>query len=135
MSNDASYKQTLILYRLEQARESLSDARMLFEKNGTPQGIVNRSYYAMFYAVLALLVSIDRGTSKHKGVIALFDQEFIKHNIFPKEMSAMLHRAFDMRLTGDYREMLKINKEQAAEILDSAIEFVNSIEEKLSNKS
>ena len=135
MSKDASYKQTLIQYRLEQAREALNDAQMLYEQNGTPHGVVNRSYYAMFYAVLALLITIDRGTSKHRGVIALFDQEFIKQNFFPKEMSEMLHRAFDMRLTGDYREMLKIDKEQAAEILDSAVEFVKSIEEKLSNQS
>jgi len=134
MSEDSTYKHTLIQYRLEQAKESLGDARMLFEKNGTPQGVVNRSYYAMFYAVLALLVTIDRGTSKHRGVIALFDQEFIKQLVFPKEMSAMLHRAFDMRLTGDYREMLKISKDQAAEILDSAVEFVKSIEVKLSNQ-
>ena len=100
MSKEDSYKQTLIQYRLEQAREALGDAQALYNQGRTPQSVVNRSYYAMFYAVLALLVTIDRGTSKHRGVIALFDQEFIKQNTFPKEMSAMLHRAFDMRLTG-----------------------------------
>ena len=133
MSKDTSYKQTLIQYRLEEAKEALRDAQMLYEQNGAPRSAVNRAYYAMFYAVLGLLITIDLGSSKHRGVIALFDQEFVKRNIFPKEMSAMLHQAFDMRLTGDYRELLKISKEQAAEVLNSAIKFVKSIEEKLSN--
>lgn len=132
MSEAASYKETLIQYRLEEAKEALRDAQMLYEQNGAPRSVVNRSYYAMFYAVLALLITIDKGSSKHRGVIALFDREFIKQNILPKEMSAMLHQAFDMRLTGDYRELLKITKEQAADVLTSAIEFVKSIEEKLS---
>jgi len=134
MSKDASYKRTLIQYRLEEAREALRDAQMLHEQNGAPRGVVNRAYYAMFYAVLALLITIDKGTSKHSGVIALFDQEFIKQNVFPKEMSAMLHHAFDTRLTGDYRELLQISKEQAAEILASATAFVKSIEDKLSKQ-
>lgn len=135
MSKDASYKQTLIQYRLDEAKEALRDAQMLYEQNGAPRSIVNRAYYAMFYAVLALLITIDMGSSKHRGVIAMFDQEFIKKNIFPKEMSARLHHAFDMRLTGDYRELLEISKEQAAEILNSATEFIKSIEEKLSKPS
>lgn len=132
MSKDSSYKQTLIQYRLDEAKEALRDAQMLYERNGTPRSVVNRSYYAMFYAVLGLLITIDKGSSKHRGVIAMFDKEFVKKNILPKEMSAMLHHAFDMRLTGDYRELLEISKEQAAELLNSAIKFVKSIEEQLS---
>ena len=38
---------------------------------------VNRSYYGMFYAVVALLVTKRSGTSKHRGAIMLFDREFI----------------------------------------------------------
>lgn len=135
MSKDASHKQTLIQYRLEEARESLRDAQMLYEQNGTSPSIVNRAHYAMFYAVLGLLITIDIGSSKHRVVIAMFDQEFVKKNIFPKKMSAMLHHAFDMRLTGDYRELLEISKEQAAEILNSATDFVKSIEEQLAKST
>jgi uncharacterized protein (UPF0332 family) len=38
---------------------------------------MNRLYYAMFYAVLALLQEKEMGTSKHSGAIALFDREFV----------------------------------------------------------
>jgi len=44
---------TLIRYRLSQAEESLEDARILMEAGRTPRSIINRCYYAMFYAALA----------------------------------------------------------------------------------
>jgi uncharacterized protein (UPF0332 family) len=62
---------------------------------------MNRLYYAMFYAVLALLQAKHLGTSKHSGAIALFDREFVKTGIFPKELSMALHRAFALRQKGD----------------------------------
>ena len=45
----------LIRYRLEQAQVALDDAKYLLEGGRSSQSIVNRSYYAMFYAALALL--------------------------------------------------------------------------------
>lgn len=132
MNQEASYKKTLIQYRLEQATDALNEAQLLYDHDQSARSIINRSYYAMFYAALALLISIEKGTSKHRGVIALFDAEFINRNEFPKEMSRALHHAFDMRQAGDYREMAKISREQAGEILNSAFAFVRSVEEKLS---
>ncbi|MBI3163682.1 MAG: HEPN domain-containing protein, partial [Chloroflexi bacterium] len=44
-------------YRLDQARETLLDAQVLYEHERRPASIVNRAYYAMFYATLALLVT------------------------------------------------------------------------------
>ncbi len=65
--------EALVKYRLEQVDESLEAARVLFEKRLERQS-VNRSYYAMFYAVLALLATRKQETSKHSGAIALFDK-------------------------------------------------------------
>jgi uncharacterized protein (UPF0332 family) len=42
-------------YRLDQAEAALQDARLLVLHNGSNLGVVNRAYYAMFYAALALL--------------------------------------------------------------------------------
>ncbi len=86
----------------------------------------------MFYAALALLITVDRGSSKHQGVIALFDENFIKQNILPKELGKLLHRAFEVRQAGDYRDLLVVTDEQAIDAVSSAEEFVNAIEEKLS---
>jgi len=68
------------------------------------RAIINRLYYAMFYAILALLQENQLSTSKHTGAIALFDREFVKKGIFDKELSKTLHRAFELRQKGDYME-------------------------------
>ena len=78
MSQDNINKEQLISYRLERARETLQDAHLLMDQGGSPGSVINRSYYAMFYAVLALLTTLGKGSSKHSGVIALFDQYFVK---------------------------------------------------------
>ena len=131
MTKDAFDKDALIKYRLEQAKETFLDAKVLYENERRPASIVNRAYYAMFYATLALLVTIGKTSSKHIGVISFFDSEFVKKNIFPKEMSRMLHQAFDMRQEGDYQHPDNINREKATEVLNDAEEFLKAIEEKL----
>jgi uncharacterized protein (UPF0332 family) len=134
VSEDTFDKQALIQYRLERAGETLHDAQLLFDNDGSSASVVNRAYYAMFYAVLALLITIDEGTSRHSGVIALFDKHFVKKGLFSKEISKALHRAFDYRQIGDYRELLNIDKKQAEEILSSAAQFVETVKTYLQNK-
>jgi uncharacterized protein (UPF0332 family) len=133
MSPDQIDKAGLIKYRLEQAQDTLRDAYSLYKIEGTPVSIVNRAYYAMFYAALAVLITIDRGSSKHMGVISIFDEQFVRQNIFPKEMSRMLHQAFEMRQEGDYRDASKITIEKAIKVLKSADEFIALVEEKLND--
>ena len=131
MSRGKSYKKDLIQYRLESAKEMLRDASLLKENKGSPVSIVNRAYYSVFYAALALLVTADVEPNKHTGVLAKFDELFVREGIFPKEMSMILHHAFDMRQAGDYQKSRVITEEQAVDILNSAREFVKAIEEKL----
>ena len=69
MSKGPYDKKALIQYRLERARESLNDARLMLAQNGSPASVINRAYYAMFYTTLALLITIDKGSSKHQGVL------------------------------------------------------------------
>jgi len=61
----------LVKYRLEQAQTALEDGKFLLEGGRSPQSIVNRAYYAMFYAALALLQQIGKVPSRHTGVISL----------------------------------------------------------------
>ncbi len=118
---------TLIKYRLEQAQTALDDAKYLLEGNRSPQSIVNRAFYAMFYATIALLQKIDRIPSKHSGVISLFDTEFVLKGIFPKELSKDFHKAFELRQMSDYKSIEPISREKAEEILQKAFHFINSI--------
>ena len=131
MTKDRSYAKALIRYRMERARQTLNTAQILREQNADTASIVNRAYYAMFYAALALLATIGKETSKHSGVMALFDRHFVKTGILPKEMGKFLHTAFDARQTGDYEDKPEISRAMAGRILEFAVQFVDSIEEKL----
>jgi uncharacterized protein (UPF0332 family) len=131
LTKGKAYKKDLIRHRLESAREMLNDAHVLKENGGSPVSIVNRAYYSVFYAALALLVTVDTEPNKHAGVLAKFDELFVREGVFPKEMSRILHHAFDMRQAGDYQKSRVITHEQADEVLVSAEKFVKAIEEKL----
>jgi uncharacterized protein (UPF0332 family) len=57
-------ERALIEYRMERARETLDEAKIMFDA-GRINAFVNRLYYACFYAVSALLLTRDFSTSKH----------------------------------------------------------------------
>ena len=120
----------LVAYRLEQADESLEAASILLDQ-GLIRPSVNRAYYAMFYAVLALLAGRKKETSKHSGAISLFDREFVKTGIFPKDLSRWLHGAFDLRQRADYETQLQVSKEESIRILTEAREFVAEVKAKI----
>ena len=81
----------------------------------------------MFYAVLALLILLGKSSTRHSGVIALFDEHFVKTGLFPTEMSRWLHRAFDLRQVADYRELAGIRPERVDEVLRWAGDFVERV--------
>jgi len=95
---------------------------------------MNRLYYSMFYTVLALLQNKELGTSKHSGAISLFDREYVKPGIFPKEMSKTLHRAFELRQIGDYMEETEVTPNDIEEIRPTATAFVSKAETLLFGK-
>lgn len=122
-------RQTITKYRLQQAEEILRDANTLLDNKGSARSIINRAYYAMFYATLSLLATINKGSAKHSGVIALFDQHFVKPGLIPREKSKSLHKAFDLRQLADYQELTLIDMHDAKDVLAKAEEFVHSIDE------
>ena len=124
----------LIKHRLDQAHEALDDAKYLIDGNRSPQSIVNRSYYAMFYATLALLQKIAKVPTKHSGVISLFDREFVMKGIFDKSLSKDFHRAFELRQSVDYKIIKPIPTVKANEIWLKADNFVQSVEQYLINE-
>ena len=117
----------LIRYRIEQADEALDAARLLL-RAASLRASVNRSYYAMFYAVLALLVSRKEETSKHSGVIALFDRLYVHTDVFPRDFSKWLRRAFDLRTRCDYGTTVPITAEEASEQVEHAAAFLAAIQ-------
>lgn len=122
---------SLINYRLEQAQTALNDARFLLYGDRSSQSVLNRAYYAMFYAALALLQKIGKVPSKHSGVISLFDTEFVMKGIFSKNLSRDFHRAFELRQMSDYQTVKTVPTERAEETLNNAVHFVEAVKKYL----
>jgi len=117
----------LIAARLAQAREALEDEKFLLNAQRSPQSIITRSYYAMFYAALALLQKIGKAPSKHAGVISLFDTEFVIKGTFSKELSRDFHQAFELRQESDYKVMIAYSPDKAQEICERASRFLETV--------
>lgn len=86
----------LMQYRLNNAKEKLESARLLLDA-GKYRDSISRSYYAIFTAVRAVLACDKVDFSKHSGVIAYFQKEYIKTGKFEVKYSRYLQTAFQIR--------------------------------------
>ncbi len=111
---------------IERAMRYLKSAEILL-KDKDCESSVSRTYYAMFYAAQAALLTKNLSFSSHKGVISAFGEHFVKTGIFPKEMGRELNRAFEKRQVGDYEYTFVISEDDARQLLKSGKEFVNAI--------
>ena len=87
----------------------------------------NRSYYAIFHAVRALLALEGKDFKKHSGVIACFQKEYVKTGVFPKEMSDIIADAFSIRTESDYKDFYVISHESVIQQVSNAREFFAAV--------
>lgn len=118
-------QQALIACRVQQARETLQDAQRMLAADISPRSVINRAYYAAFYAVMALLLrgSVPLATSRHTGIITLFDTHLVHPGTYDITYSSDLHLLFSLRLKGDYREEVILTREQAGTAVAVAARF------------
>ena len=115
---------------VEKARKFIESSKVLLEIKDY-DSVVSRTYYAMFLITEALLLTKKLVPKSHSGLISLFGENFVKTNIFSKEMGRQLNRAYDKRLIGDYGTTIIISKEEAQELLNIGQDFVENIAEYL----
>ena len=90
---------------------------------------VNRMYNAIFYEVIALLLTKGLSSSKHSGVRSLFNKEFVKPGIISEEYGDFYNRMFGFRQRGDYEDFVEFDYEKVKSWFDSTKDFINSIEQ------
>ena len=120
----------LVKYRLESAKERLKSSKLLLDA-GQYKDSIGRSYYAIFSAVRAVLAENKVDFSKHAGVIAYFQKEYIKTNIFDVKYSKILQNAFQIRNICDYDDFYLATKSSAEEQYVNAQEMIEAIEKYL----
>ena len=122
----------LTKYRLERSAEFLEESKMLLQ-NGSFKGSINRSYYAIFTAVRALLAEKEVDFKKHSAVISYFRREYIKLGIFGKKFSDYIGDAFRFRNNSDYADFFIVSREEAEIQCNNAAEFYGAVKNYLEN--
>ena len=90
-------------YRLDTANADLKAARLLFDATEY-RSSVNRSYYAIFHALRAVLALDGFDSSKHSGIISYFNLNYVKTDVFSREVSKMISSAYRLREKADYQD-------------------------------
>jgi uncharacterized protein (UPF0332 family) len=120
----------LAKHRFERSETALSEAMdELSRKNF--RLTVNRAYYSVFYAMRALLATIGKDSSKHSGVVSLFNQHFIKTSIVPEVSFKSIQSLMDLRHEGDYQDFAEITEEEAKGAVEMAKAIITMLKESL----
>ena len=119
-------------YRLERARGALKVAELSANAKEY-NSCANRLYYAAFYAVNALLMKYDHSSTKHTGVRAIFNKEFVKTGTIPKKFGILFNDLFEFRQECDYKDLFFIAAEDIEPLIPRVKEFIEFIE-KLTSK-
>lgn len=120
-------------YRMERAKEMLSAAEDNL-KIGQYKTSLNRSYYAIFHAMRAMNILKGFDSSKHSGVIAYFNKEYIKEGIMDKELSVIIKSSSFLREKSDYDDFFIVGRNETENQLASAKVFLEAVEKYLTEQ-
>jgi len=120
-------QQNLINYRRQKARETLEDAEILFSHKRI-FSVVNRIYYALFYEIIALLLTQNLSSTKHSGVRSMFNEHFIKTGKVPVEIGKFYAHMFEFRQKGDYSDFIEFDVAKVEQWLMKAKQYLLELE-------
>lgn len=115
---------TLAHYRMGRAREAFDDGVQLLE-NDSLRGATNRLYYAAFYAARAVLAVKELDSSKHSGVISLFNKHFVKTGLILPAKAKTLKKAFEKRQDIDYADFTEISRSEVESLKTEILTFID----------
>jgi uncharacterized protein (UPF0332 family) len=119
-----------VRYRMSRAEETLGLAKLALEHDYL-YDVVNRLYYACFFAVSALLLVEDLSSSKHKGIQSLFSKHWINSGRFPAEMGRFFHRLYEHRQKSDYADLVAFEAADVKVWFEEATGFIERISEEI----
>ena len=119
--------EALAQHRIARAHTALQEADLLMEQ-GHLSGALNRVYYAAFYAARAMLATRGLDSSRHSGVIALFQEHFVRTGLVATDIARALPRAFEKRQTSDYGDFSEPSSDEILSLRDQVRVFVASCE-------
>ena len=121
-------------YRLVKAEQTLQTAEVIFKEAKDFTSANNRAYYAIFYAIRAVLALEQKDFKKHKDVIAYFNQNYVSTEIFPKQIGRKIGQAQRIREDSDYDDEYQPSYEKTKQQIETARELVNLVKKYIEDK-
>lgn len=132
MDQDTREKQ--IALRIEAAKNLMHEVHVNMQF-GFWNSIMNRLYYACFYAVQGALLSVEIDyVKKHEGTRSMFNLHFIANGKIEKKWGRFFTHMFEYRSQADYDFETNYSREQVEEVLPLAEEFIDIISEVIKRK-
>jgi uncharacterized protein (UPF0332 family) len=112
-------------HRLATAKDTFSIAQVCFENEGY-RDAVNRSYYATFYALRAVLALEGVDFKRHKDVVAYFNQHYVATEKFNRNLGRRIGRLKTMREDCDYDDFFVVCPTRGVENLGKSAEEMSA---------
>lgn len=126
MEKDFDAKKTYAKYRLDKAKEDLEVAKLMYE-SGHYRVANNRAYYSIFHGIRAVLAFEGFDSKVHGQIIGKFRRDYLKTNIFKRELSDIIGSAFEIRNASDYDDMFIAIKSDTLQQIENAERFFSEI--------
>lgn len=127
-------KVDLCIYRMRSAIETLGVSALCLESQHYKDSI-NRSYYAAFYAVKAVLALEEVDFKRHKDAVAYFNKTYVATDIFTREIGKKLGRLKQERETSDYDDFYIASAADATEQYAAAEFIITEVKKYLDGKN
>ncbi len=119
--------------RITHAEDCLREANLLLKANEY-KGAANRAYYAAFHSMRAVLILDGFDSKKHSGIISKFRENYLKAELFNKEISDYISSLFRVRSASDYDDFYVISKDEAISQVEKAEIIITQIKKYLGKK-
>lgn len=126
-SQNVGTREDLVLYRIQTAKSDLNAARILLDAEEY-KGANNRAYYAVFRAVNAVHALKGNCYKRHKDAIGNFNKDYVKTEIFPREIGRKISGVEEIRHASDYDDFYIASKEETERQIAVADEFIQLVE-------
>ncbi len=119
---------------LDRSTASLQAAKLLKEA-GLLDDAASRTYYSMFHAASALLLSRNLTFNSHTGILRAINLQFVKTGELDRSFGKEINWLAELRQVGDYGEIRHVEVEDVSRAIDQAEAFLTQVNAMLNQTS
>ena len=112
---------------LKLQKSDINSARILLDA-GEYRSSNNRAYYGIYHAIAAIHALDGRAYKKHKDALANFNREYVKTEVFPRNIGRRISEAAEIRHASDYDDFYIATKAEAEEQIATAVELLEMVQ-------